>query len=126
MRLRKRQPPARKRFEQDDRVCGAVNKRLIALLITINGEKKMKYLYPKNLKSKANLWLWGMKDFAVLCVAALVSALALAGLKIYLPAVITLCYGFLTIRKDDATVLYYIRYAARYFITEQQTYKWEK
>jgi len=77
----------------------------------------MKYLYPKNLKSKANLWLWGMKDFAVL---------ALAGLKIYFPAVITLCYGFLTIRKDDATVLYYIRYAARYFITEQQTYKWEK
>ena len=46
--------------------------------------------------------------------------------RIYLPAVITLCYGFLTIRKDDATVLYYIRYAARYFITEQQTYKWEK
>lgn len=86
----------------------------------------MKYLYPKNLKSKANLWLWGMKDFAVLCVAALVSVLALAGLKIYLPAVITLCYGFLTIRKDDATVLYYMRYAARYFITEQQTYKWEK
>ena len=102
------------------------DKRLIALQIIINGEKKMKYLYPKNLKSKANLWLWGMKDFAVLCVAALVSALALAGLKIYLPAVITLCYGFLTIRKDDATVLYYIRYAARYFITEQQTYKWEK
>ncbi len=86
----------------------------------------MKYLYPKNLKSKANLWLWGMKDFAVLCVAALVSVLALADLKIYLPAVITLCYGFLTIRKDDATVLYYIHYAARYFITEQQTYKWEK
>ena len=86
----------------------------------------MKYLYPKNLKSKANLWLWGMKDFAVLCVAALVSVLALAGLKIYLPAVITLCYGFLTIRKDDATVLYYIRYATRYFITEQRTYKWEK
>ena len=54
------------------------------------------------------------------------SVKSIAGLKIYLPAVITLCYGFLTIRKDDATVLYYIRYAARYFITEQQTYKWEK
>ena len=41
----------------------------------------MKYLYPKNLKSKANLWLWGMKDFAVLCVAALVSVLALSGIN---------------------------------------------
>ena len=25
------------------------------------------YLYPKNLKAKANLWLWGMKDFLILC-----------------------------------------------------------
>lgn len=43
----------------------------------------MKYLYPKNLKSKANLWLWGMKDFAVLCVAALVSVLALGSYAFY-------------------------------------------
>ena len=21
------------------------------------------YLYPKNLRAKANLWLWGLKDF---------------------------------------------------------------
>ena len=86
----------------------------------------MKYLYPKNLKSKANLWQWSMKDFAILCIAALVSVLALVELKIYTPAVITLCYGFLTIRKDDATVLYYIKYAVRYFITDQQTYKWKE
>lgn len=86
----------------------------------------MKYLYPKNLKSKANLWLWSMKDFAVLCIAALASVLALVELKIYTPAVVTLCYGFLTIRKDDATVLYYIKYAVRYFITDQQAYKWKE
>ena len=86
-------------------------------------KEKMKYLYPKNLKSKANLWLWGLKDFGILCISALISVLAFAGLKIYLPAVITLCYGFLTFRKDDATVMYYIKYAVRYFITEQQTYK---
>lgn len=91
----------------------------------------MKYLYPKNLKSKANLWLWSMKDFAILCIAALVSVLALVELKIYTSAAVTLCFGFLTIRKDDATVLYYtvlyyIKYAVRYFIADQQTYKWKE
>lgn len=67
-----------------------------------------------------------MKDFAILCIAALVSVFALVELKIYTPAVVTLCFGFLTIRKDDATVLYYIKYAVRYFITDQQTYKWKE
>lgn len=35
------------------------------------------YLYPKNLKAKANLWLWGMKDFLILCVLAVVSIVLL-------------------------------------------------
>ena len=32
----------------------------------------------------------------------------------------------LTIRKEDATVMSYIRYAAKYFITEQQVYRWRE
>ena len=56
-----------------------------------------------------------MKDLAILCIAALVLVFALVELKIYTPAVVTLYFGFLTIRKDDATVLYYIKYAVRYF-----------
>ena len=31
------------------------------------------YLYPQNLKATANLWLWSLRDFAILCVALLVS-----------------------------------------------------
>lgn len=41
-----------------------------------------------------------------------------------LPAAATLCYGFLTIRMDDTTILDFIRYAGRYFITTQQYYEW--
>ena len=82
------------------------------------------YLYPKNLKAKANMWLWGLKDFVILCVLLLLSAFALAKLGWLIPIAITLCYGFLTIRKDDATVMNYIRYSVKYLITEQQTYKW--
>lgn len=103
--------------------CKILDNGVIALLFIKLTEKRYEILYPKNLKSKANLWLWSMKDFAILCIAALVSVLALVELKIYTPAVVTLCFGFLSIRRDDATVLYYIKYAVRYFITDQQTYK---
>ena len=82
------------------------------------------YLYPQNLKATANLWLWSLKDFVILAVAALFSALVLVQLRIYLPVAVTLCYGFLTIRMDDTTVLDFIKYAARYFVSTQQYYEW--
>lgn len=84
----------------------------------------MQYLYPKNLKAKANIWLWGMRDFIILGVCMLLSIVALVKLGWLIPAAITLCFGFLTIRKDDMTVLDYMKYAVKYFLTEQQTYKW--
>ena len=32
----------------------------------------MHYLYPQNLKATANLWLWILKDFAIMSISALV------------------------------------------------------
>ena len=83
------------------------------------------YLYPKNLKSKANLWLWGMRDFILLCASALLSIFALVELGWLIPASLTLCFAFLTVRKDDVTVLDYLKYAIRYFLTDQQYYEWK-
>ena len=83
------------------------------------------YLYPKNLKSKANLWLWGMRDFILLCASALLSIFALVELGWLIPAALTLCFAFLTVRKDEMTVLEYLRYAIRYFLTDQQYYEWK-
>ena len=82
------------------------------------------YIYPQNLKATANLWFWGLRDFAILGVAALLSMVALVELRFMFPAAVTLCYGFLTIRMDDTTILDFIRYAGRYFITTQQHYEW--
>lgn len=82
------------------------------------------YLYPQNLKATANLWMWSLKDFAVLSIAALLSIVALVQLRIIIPAAATLCYGFLTIRLDDTTVLDFMKYAVRYFISTQQYYEW--
>lgn len=31
------------------------------------------YLYPQNLKATANLWLWGLRDFAIFSIAALLA-----------------------------------------------------
>lgn len=82
------------------------------------------YLYPQNLKATANLWLWSLKDFAILGVSALLSVVILVQLRFFVPAAVTMCFGFLTIRMDDATVLDFIRYAVRYFISTQQYYEW--
>ena len=82
------------------------------------------YLYPQNLKATANLWLWSLKDFAILSIAALLSVLIVSVSRFILPLALTLGYGFLTIRTDDTTVLDYIKYAVRYFISTQQHFEW--
>lgn len=85
----------------------------------------IQYLYPQNLKATANLWLWSLKDFAVLGIAALLSVVMLVQLRFIIPAAVTLCFGFLTIRSDDTTVLDFMKYAVRYFISTQQYYEWK-
>ena len=82
------------------------------------------YLYPQNLKATANLWLWSLNDFAILSIAALLSVLIVSVSRFILPLALTLGYGFLTIRTDDTTVLDYIKYAVRYFISTQQHFEW--
>lgn len=82
------------------------------------------YIYPQNLKAKANLWLWSLRDFVILCVAVLISVVLLVHSGMLLPAALSMCYAVLTIRADDTTVLDYLGYAVRYFITTQQSFEW--
>lgn len=84
------------------------------------------YIYPQNLKAQARLWLWNLQDIAILGVALLISLLAISQLKLFLPLTATMCYGFLTMRFDDASVLDYIKKALKYFLTTQQEYKWRQ
>lgn len=82
------------------------------------------YIYPQNMRASATLWLWSLKDFAIIVIAALFSALVLATTKILIPAVLTAVYAFLSIRSDETTVLDFIKYGVRYFISTQQYYEW--
>lgn len=45
---------------------------------------------------------------------------------IALPAALALCFGFLTIRKDDITVVDFLGYAVRFFLTSQQYFEWRE
>ena len=66
------------------------------------------YIYPQNLKATARAWLWGLRDFTILCIALL----------------LTLCFGFLTIRLEDTTILDFLRCCLRYFLSTQQEFFW--
>ena len=81
-------------------------------------------MYPQNLKATANLWLWSLRDFVILSIAVLISAAIFINSGVLFPAALSLCFGFLTIRKDDITVVDFLGYAARFFLTGQQYYEW--
>lgn len=82
------------------------------------------YIYPDNLKSKATLWLWQLRDIGIIGVGASISILALTQIRFIPPIVITAVYAFLTIRFEDTSILDFIRYACAFFIGKQQTYEW--
>lgn len=84
----------------------------------------MLYIYPQNLKAQAKLWLWNLRDIAIIGISFLITVLALSQLKLMIPLVFTIAYGFLTIRLDDVSVLDFMKRAARFFITSQQYYVW--
>ena len=82
------------------------------------------YIYPDNLRAKATLWLWELRDVGIIGIGAIISLFALAQIGFVLPVVITAAYAFLSIRFDGASILDFIRYACAFFITKKQLYEW--
>ena len=81
-------------------------------------------MYPDNLKAKATLWLWELKDIGIIGVGLLISVFALAQLRLMPPIVITAVYSFLTIQFEDTSILNFIRYACAFFLLKQQIFEW--
>ena len=82
------------------------------------------YIYPDNLKSKAIMWLWTLKDIGIIAIGAIFSVLVLSKTGFMLPLAVTAGYAFLTIRLDDSSILMFIQNAFGYFIGKQQIYEW--
>ena len=82
------------------------------------------YIYPENLKAKPMLWLWRLRDIAVIGAAALASVLALVNGIGMAPLVVTVLYAFLSIRVDGSSILDFLRRAACFLFLQQQRYEW--
>ena len=82
------------------------------------------YIYPDNLKAKATLWLWELRDVAVIGIGLLISVLAIVQLSLVVPLVVTFLYAFLSIRMEDASILDFMRNAVCFLFLKQQFYEW--
>lgn len=82
------------------------------------------YIYPDNLKAAPMLFLWRLKDLAVIGIGALISVFAMSQTGFTIPLIVTLVYGFLAIRFDGTSILDFIKYAVNYFFVEQQEFRW--
>lgn len=70
------------------------------------------------------LFLWRLKDLAVIGIGALISMVSLSQTGFSIPLAVTLAYAFLAIRFEDTSVLDFIKYAVKYFFIEQQEFRW--
>ena len=84
------------------------------------------YLYPDNLTARPMLWLWALRDVALIGVGVLLSALALTQAGLVVPLVATAFYAFLAIRHDGVSMLDFLRYAGAFFFGRQHfTWRFE-
>ncbi len=84
------------------------------------------FIYPNNLKAKPTMWLWAMRDVAVIGVCLVLSILALVELRLAPPLVATVLYAFLSIRLEDASILDFLRYAMCFLFLKQQYFEWRE
>ena len=82
------------------------------------------YMYPENLKAKASLWLWELKDMVILGTALILTVFLFVQFGTLAPFCLAALYAFLSMRFDDTSLMDYITYATRYFISSQQIFYW--
>jgi hypothetical protein len=82
------------------------------------------YIYPSNLKARASLFLWQLKDIIVVVILTVLGVLALS--QTGSPAVLAgaAAFAFLSIRYEDNSLLDYLKYAWRFCVSKQQFYLW--
>ncbi len=82
------------------------------------------YIYPSNLKARASLLFWTLRDIAISIILILLGILTLTqtGSPILLAA--AAAYAVLSIRFDDNSILDFLKRAWSFVVTGQQLYKW--
>ena len=82
------------------------------------------YIYPSNLKAKASLLFWTLRDVLIALVLALLGMFALS--RTQSPALLSVAaaYAFLSIRLEDSSILDFLGRAWRFVVVGQQFYQW--
>ncbi len=84
------------------------------------------FIYPDNLRAKAKLWLWELRDVSIIGIGLILSVLALTQGAGMLLLVLTVLYAFLSIRMDGASILDFLRCAICFLFVYQQYYEWKE
>ena len=84
------------------------------------------FIYPDNLRAKAKLWLWELRDVAVIGIGLILSVLALTQGAGMLLLVLTVLYAFLSIRMEGASILDFLRCAICVLFVYQQYSEWKE
>ena len=84
------------------------------------------YIYPENLTAKPTLFLWQLRDVAILAAALVLSIFLLVKASLMLPLILTIVFAILSVRVDGSSILDFLRFAAAFFLTRQQYYEWRQ
>lgn len=84
------------------------------------------YIYPANLKAKAMLGLWTIRDIVILICVTILSVICLVYLRTTLFLAVTVASWIATARVDGQSIADYIKVATRYFLLVPQTYFWRR
>ena len=82
------------------------------------------YIYPSNLKARATLLLWPLRDVAIIVVLALLGVLTITQLGSPVLLAVAGAYAVLAIRFEDSSILDFLKRAWRFIVTGQQHYTW--
>ncbi len=82
------------------------------------------FIYPSNLKAKPKLWLWELRDIAIIGIGLVLSVLAVTNGIGVVPLVATVLFAFLSVRVEGTSVLDFIYYATGFLFLKQQYYEW--
>jgi hypothetical protein len=82
------------------------------------------YIYPSNLRARATLLLWRLKDVVIGVLLIMLGAVTLS--QTGSPALLAAAavYALLSVRFEENCVLDYLRYAVRFCVTKRQLYIW--
>jgi hypothetical protein len=82
------------------------------------------YIYPSNLRAKPMLWMWELRDIAIIVGAAIIGVLSVSQLGFTPPVIAAAVYAFLTIRFEDYSIMDFLSNACKFFLLRQQIFRW--